>query len=101
MVGASDQAKGAGPGVQRKDVLAAQAAPDRSQLQSAVQVGLSGEPGGVDGAHRGTDHQIGPDAGLHQRVEHPDLDSAEAAASRQHKSRLGLGLSRLPAHRDS
>jgi len=53
--------------------------------------GRAGRVGGheraVEGADRGTDHQVGPDAGLGQRAEHADLMSAEQPPAAQYERR--------------
>jgi 2,3-bisphosphoglycerate-dependent phosphoglycerate mutase len=53
--------------------------PQRLQAGHADQVGAGGERSAVERADRTADDQIGPDAGLHQRPQHPDLDGAQVA----------------------
>jgi hypothetical protein len=44
-----------------------------------------GEQGAVDRADRAADNQVRHQADLRQRLQHPDLDSAEAGTAAEHE----------------
>ena len=48
---------------------------------------VAGDVGGVEGAGRGPDQQVGAESVIGERLEHADLDCAEAAAAGQDERR--------------
>jgi hypothetical protein len=68
----------------RKDVVAAQSAPDPRELGDALGSGSAGEERGVERADGGADEQVGDDVAVRKSEQHPDLNRAEAAAAGQH-----------------
>src|SRR5882672_3818109 len=87
MVGASEQAAGARPRAQGKDVLAAQPTPDLAQAHSTFVARVGGDEGGINGPHRGADQEIRADACFGQGLQHADLHRAEAPAPGEDKGR--------------
>lgn len=67
---------------ERKHVTAFQAAPDLAQSDDAFSSGIEGEERAVDGPGRSADDEVGALTRLDQRLQHPDLHRAEAAAAR-------------------
>ncbi len=78
----------------REDVVRLQAEPGRRQAIDAVAVRLPRQRDGVERADRAADDQVGGDAAVDHRPQHPDLDGAQVPAEAQHEGRL-----RLPAPR--
>ena len=66
-------------------VVAAQLLPHRRELRDAGEVRRVADGRAVERAGRGPDHDVGDDAALEQRAQHPDLAHALVAAARQHE----------------
>ena len=62
-----------------------QSAPDRLQLQDALQGGIAGIVSAVQGADTGADHHIGGNSVRGERMHHAHLNGAEAASAREHE----------------
>ena len=69
----------------REYVAPREAAPDGRELQHPFQRGIARIIGAVQRADAGTDHHVGGDAVLGERVHHADLDRAETATAREHE----------------
>src|SRR3984957_20138347 len=78
-----------GPPRDRENVGPRQAAPDGLQLQYALQRGIAGIVGPVEGADTGADHHIGGNPVRGERMHHAHLNGAEAAPAREDKGRPG------------
>ena len=78
-----------GPPRDRENVVPRQAAPDGLQLQHALQRGIAGIIGAVQGADAGADHHIRGNSVRGERVHHAHLNGAEAAPAREYKGRPG------------
>jgi hypothetical protein len=74
----------------RENVVPAQRAPDRLQLQHALQRRIARIMGAVQGADAGADHHVGRNSMRGERMHHAHLNGAEAAAAREHESGLGM-----------
>src|SRR5207245_1541237 len=83
----------------RKYVLAPQGAPDVAQFFHALERGVAGIEGPVQGADAGADHHVRGDAVSGKRMQHADLNGAKTAAAREHKG--GLRLADLIAYRQT
>ncbi|MNG19133.1 hypothetical protein D3C84_1032610 [compost metagenome] len=74
------RAEGIGQG-EGEDVGLVQPQPDLRQFGDPLGGRPGGEIGAIDGAYRGADHQIEGHSGVHQRLQHADLNRAETAAT--------------------
>jgi hypothetical protein len=82
----AEEAEQARQRLEREDLAAAQAAPERGQVIDGLQRrSVRGDERGVHGPDRGPDEEVRADVALEQRTEHPDLDRTEAGASREHE----------------
>ena len=70
------------------DVLATEAAPGSGESgQRSVVAAVGGHVARIEGTGGGPDQQVGADAVVGERLEHADLDGAEAAAAGEHERR--------------
>ena len=69
-------------GLSGEHLAAPDVLPDLGQLVGGVDRLLAGrDEGAVDGARGGGDEQVGRDASLIERAQHPDLDRAESGTA--------------------
>ena len=83
-------------GAEGEDGAGPDVAPQLLQALHVLQGRLGGQVGGIDGADGRSDDDVRLDAGLEERLEHPDVDAAEVGAAREHEPDHG---SRLPYSR--
>ena len=76
-------------------------APHRGQLgHGRARVAVGGHEHAVERPHRGAEHQVGPDPGLGEGLEHADLVGAEHPAAAEHEGDL-VRPALVPRHRPS
>ena len=76
-------------------------APHRGQLgDGRARVAVGGHEHAVERPHRGAEHQVGPDPGLGEGLEHADLVGAEHPAPAEHEGDL-VRPALVPRHRPS
>ena len=62
-----------------------QATPDGRELIRPASSRVTGDPGAVDRADAGADHEVRPDAPVQQGLQHAGLDCAETGPARQYE----------------
>ena len=79
-----------GPGATGEHVPGGQAKPALRELVDPADPGLPAHEGGVEGSDRRTDEAAGADAGLHQGLDHADLDGSAGGAAGEDEDVSGL-----------